>query len=154
MTARRVITGVGADGRSTVVSDGSPPSAFDMGQGGGRAGANTVVVTELWTTGGPQPKPTSVDPTVGIEAFTVEVPPGAARWIFVEYGGSLEAAIHQTDTIDYDVVIDGSLELILEDGTSVTLEAGDSVVIPGIMHGWRSGPNGCRLAVTMVGFQR
>jgi hypothetical protein len=39
--------------------------------------------------------------------------------------------------------------LLLEDG-EVELNAGDSVVIPGVMHGWRSGPEACVSSVVLV----
>ncbi|WP_156686893.1 cupin domain-containing protein [Mycobacterium sp. Marseille-P9652] len=78
------------------------------------------------------------------------VAPGALRWTAIEYPPGAEFAPHHTDTIDFDVVLAGSVELILDDGAH-TLTAGDSAVITGVDHGWRAGPNGCRLNVLTIG---
>ena len=58
--------------------------------------------------------------------------------------------MHHTDTLDFDTVIAGSIELILDDGGH-RLEAGDVVVISGVDHAWRSGPDGCTMVITLQG---
>jgi quercetin dioxygenase-like cupin family protein len=58
--------------------------------------------------------------------------------------------MHHTDTIDYDIVLAGSVELTLGDGVH-PLEAGDCVVIAGIDHAWRAGPQGASMSVTLLG---
>jgi quercetin dioxygenase-like cupin family protein len=68
----------------------------------------------------------------------VHFPPGAS------------SELHHTDTVDYDVVLAGSIDLIL-DGGNHRLEAGDCTVITGIDHNWQAGPDGCTLSVTLLG---
>ena len=80
----------------------------------------------------------------------VQLAPGLARWSVVEYGPDQEYGLHHTDTLDFDVVLRGSISLRLDDGCH-ELKAGDCALIPGVNHGWKSGPDGCLLSVTMLG---
>jgi quercetin dioxygenase-like cupin family protein len=58
--------------------------------------------------------------------------------------------MHHTDTVDIDIVLDGSIELTLDDGVHV-LQAGDGAVIRGVDHAWRAGSEGARLSVIFIG---
>jgi quercetin dioxygenase-like cupin family protein len=80
---------------------------------------------------------------------TAEVPAVGSRWILVKWPPGADAFFHRTDTLDYDVVLSGQVTLLLEDG-EVVLDAGDSVVIPGVVHGWRAGPEGCVSSVVVL----
>ena len=82
----------------------------------------------------------------------VGCPPGAASWRFVRHppGGSF--TIHRTDTVDIDVVMDGQVELGLEEG-SIDLATGDMVVIPAVAHSWRAGPEGCTVSALLLGIR-
>jgi len=58
--------------------------------------------------------------------------------------------MHDTRTLDYLVVLSGSVTLELEDG-SVELRAGDTAIQRANRHAWRNdGDEPCRLAVVMV----
>jgi quercetin dioxygenase-like cupin family protein len=46
--------------------------------------------------------------------------------------------MHRTLTLDYGVVVAGSVELILESGEKRTMKQGDTVVQRGTMHQWRN----------------
>jgi hypothetical protein len=59
-------------------------------------------------------------------------------------------AFHQTDSIDFDLVVEGSIELRLDDGDH-SLVAGDCVVVTGVGHAWRAGPEGCVMSVVVIG---
>ena len=48
------------------------------------------------------------------------------------------------------LVLDGSMTLLLEAG-QVVLRAGDGVVMPGVVHAWHAGPDGCRFSVVNLG---
>jgi hypothetical protein len=66
-----------------------------------------------------------------------------------------DPGMHTTDTIDFEVVLDGECELELDDGAFVTLRRGDTVVQNGTRHRWRnSSDTTCRLAVFIVGAHR
>ncbi len=157
---RRVVTGLGDDGRSKVCSDGHAPVAFaprrdgaglDRIAGGVEPDSGSSVVNELWALTG-EPSVTTDDPTLGLEAFSVDVPPGETRWIITQMGPGLTAPMHSTPTIDYGLVVAGDVELGLEDG-SVHLHAGDSVVVNGVQHSWLAGPEGCLIATVLVGLR-
>ena len=68
----------------------------------------------------------------------------------VELGPGSEAPMHHTDTLDLQTVLSGSVELLLDDGAH-RLEQGDLVVLTGVDHAWRAGPDGCRLSAVLVG---
>jgi quercetin dioxygenase-like cupin family protein len=158
-----VVTGIGADGRSKVVSDGHAPVAFAPSRdhaGSGLAriaggtvdpGARSSVVNELWALGG-DPSVTTDDPTVDLDAFSADVAAGETKWIITQMGPGLSAPMHSTPTIDYGLVVAGDVELGLEHG-SVHLQAGDAVVVNGVEHSWLAGPEGCLIATVLVGLR-
>ena len=160
---RRVVTGLGDDGRSKGCLDGHAPVAFVPVRArrgrwtGSRAAESSPipgssVVNELWALTG-EPSVTTDDPTLGLEAFSVDVPPGETRWIITQMGPGLNRADgHSTPTIDYGLVVAGDVELGLEDG-SVHLHVGDSVVVNGVQHSWLAGPDGCLIATVLVGLR-
>jgi quercetin dioxygenase-like cupin family protein len=163
---RRVVTGLGSDGRSRIVRCEPPAEAyrFRPPEGGVDSHSLTgmqavsgfdppddgeVVTAELWATH-PTAAPSGFDPQQRHEGFDVETLPGATKWRLVVMGAGWEAPMHRTGTVDYDLVVAGELELYLDEG-SVHLGPGDMVVLPGVAHGWRAGPSGATLAVAMVG---
>jgi hypothetical protein len=74
------------------------------------------------------------------------VPARGNRFNLVRMSASVGSMMHHSDTIDFDVVVAGEVELVLEDG-SVSLKTGDLICIPGLAHGWRT--QGCTLAVVL-----
>lgn len=63
-----------------------------------------------------------------------------------------DPGMHTTDTIDFEVVLDGTVILELDDGAEVTLRAGDTVVQNGTRHRWRNpGDVPARLALFVCG---
>lgn len=64
-------------------------------------------------------------PTAGVQFVFSDFPPG---------GGTM---MHATDTLDFLVVIAGSVTFITETGETL-LRAGDILVDRGVMHGWRN----------------
>ena len=136
-----LITGVDASGRSCAVQD-------DLVTLQGDASAEGILYSVLYAT----PSVPSIASTGGRVAdnYDLGVPVGAIRWWTSEYAPGAAFSMHHTDTVDLDVVLSGSVELILDDGGHV-LGAGDSVVVTGVDHAWRAGPEGCRLNVMTIG---
>jgi quercetin dioxygenase-like cupin family protein len=128
-TPRRVVTGHDEAGKSVFVSDGAPPVI--------RTAAEGAVFVELWSTDASpapvaptEPEPTERDLTVppgpsGTKIRINEIPPGAA------------SPMHRTETIDYGVVLEGEIVLVLDD-SETTLRAGDVVIQRGTDHRWEN----------------
>ncbi len=76
-------------------------------------------------------------------------PPGGVRWLFSRLKPGEVMDMHATATIDFDVVIEGEMDLILDSGV-VTLAAGDGALVTG-RHAGKSGPNGCYMALVILG---
>jgi quercetin dioxygenase-like cupin family protein len=84
------------------------------------------------------------------DSLDLGVPAGAIMWTVIDYAPGAAFSMHHTDTVDFDTVLSGSVELTLGDGMH-QLAAGDSVVMTGVDHAWRAGPEGCRLNVMSIG---
>lgn len=66
-----------------------------------------------------------------------------------------DPGMHTTDTTDFEVVISGEVVLELDDGATVHLKPGDTVVQNGTRHRWSNpGDVPCTLAVFIVGAHR
>jgi hypothetical protein len=76
--------------------------------------------------------------------------PGIARWSFVEFPPDVTTPFHHTDSVDFDVILDGRVDLVLDDGVH-PLGVGDAVVMNGVDHGWTTHDEGCRMSVVVVG---
>jgi hypothetical protein len=59
---------------------------------------------------------------------------------------------HHTDTTDMGLLLQGSVTLVLDDGDH-DMVPGDAVVINGVDHHWRAGPEGYTLSWVIVGRQ-
>jgi len=60
-----------------------------------------------------------------------------------------DPGMHKTNTVDYSVVFEGEIWLELDDGKTVHLKKGDTVVQNGTRHAWR---NKSEAPVTMLFF--
>jgi mannose-6-phosphate isomerase-like protein (cupin superfamily) len=135
-STRRVVTGHDAHGRSVVLSDGSPPQNHPMHGSG--VGAD---FHEMWNDAETIPELTSVEAREPNErAFTIMPVAGHLLRILdvypLEQGGK-RPVMHRTRTLDYVVVIEGELVLILDD-SEVILKPGDVVVQRGTDHAWEN----------------
>ena len=134
--ARRVVTGHDQNGKSVVVSDGPPPQHHSMR--GPSVGADFIetgrVVPEVH-------RPASVEAREPNEReFTIMPAAGHLLRILEVYplkAGGKRTVMHRTQTLDYVVVIEGELVLLLDD-SEVTLKPGDVVVQRGTDHAWEN----------------
>ena len=158
MNARRIVTGINAEGKSVVVSDGGPPRSVTLESGGGTS------MTDLWHLPAPPKSPADggdldhhanlVPPPGGTHWRVTEFPPEGTGPTDAEPGDIIaelnekmpdwadhfdmsRPGMHKTETIDFGVVLSGEIWLELDEG-EVHLEAGDSVVQRGTMHAWRN----------------
>jgi len=63
-----------------------------------------------------------------------------------------DPGMHVTDTIDFEVVLEGTVVLELDDGAEVTLRPGDTVVQNGTRHRWKNpGDTTAQIALFVCG---
>ncbi len=167
------MTGHDAQGKAIITSDGEPPDCFESKIKG-------TFFSEIWNTkASPAPVSNGPDPTLGQRKMSphangsviriVQIAPerevefgsdpAALRAHFAELG-SEEAAtydsnaphplMHRTESIDYGIVLEGEVTLILDDSETV-LKAGDVVVQRGTNHAWSNrGDRPCRIAFILL----
>ena len=157
---RRIVTAINKEGKSYIVQDGGPnPSA--VRQNPARPG---FVVSNLWATAG-SPAPLNsedLSPTIkgimppknGTVIKTIDYPPYSKERAeaertqgFISAGGHSEQGVrrvqgrhpgfHETDTIDYAIVLFGEMVALVDDG-EVTMKAGDVLIHRGTSHAWEN----------------
>jgi mannose-6-phosphate isomerase-like protein (cupin superfamily) len=170
----RVVTGHDAEGKAVVASNGPLSTVQEI-----QAIPGTVF-HEVWaTSGSPAPVDNEPDPTVGplrlpppklgTRMRFVDIPPDTADYLqhgaermhdaFAQIGdtaastvkaGSPHPLMHRTESVDYGVVIEGEMTLVLDD-SEVLLKPGSVVVQRGTNHAWanRSGQP-CRMLFVLV----
>jgi mannose-6-phosphate isomerase-like protein (cupin superfamily) len=132
----RVVTGHDAAGRSIVLSDGQPPQHHPMH--GSAVGADFF---EIWNVAAALPQLTAVETREPNErAFTIMPVAGHLLRLIdiypLKHGGK-RTVMHRTETLDYMVVIEGEVVLLLED-SEVVLRKSDVVVQRGTNHAWEN----------------
>jgi mannose-6-phosphate isomerase-like protein (cupin superfamily) len=146
---RRIVTGHDAGGRSVVLSDGPPPMRHTIERDG-------VSFDEIWCTSAtPAPVgPGDEEPTLG--ALRVPPDPGGTRIRVNTFAPGhldergLQSPIHRTESVDYGIVLDGEITLVLDE-QEVVLRAGDIVVQRGTDHAWANRSNApARVAFVLV----
>ncbi|MGC1523947.1 MAG: cupin domain-containing protein [Steroidobacteraceae bacterium] len=135
-STRRVVTGHDSLGKSVVLSDGPPPQHHSMhGSGVGAdfnemwSDARTVPELSSAVVAEPNERPFTIMPAAGHLLRILDVYPLAM--------GGKRTVMHRTRTLDYVVVIEGELLLILDD-SEVILKPGDVVVQRGTDHAWEN----------------
>lgn len=174
---KRVVTGV-RGGKSVFISEGPVPNAhvYDSIPG--------FMTSVCWATA-PVPQLPIGDWEAARPGTTITPPPGETRLMVVTFPpdavmsspdfdpneAELEQArhlpglaerfepanpgMHTTDTLDYDIVLDGEIWLELDDGAEVHLKRGDVVVQCGTRHAWRNkGTRAATMAFVLVGARR
>jgi len=135
-TTRRVVTGHNAQGKSIVLSDGMPPQHHTMQ--GTAVGAD---FHEMWSTTQAVPALTATEAVEPNErGFTIMPTAGHLLRVIDIYPpqlGGHRTVMHRTKTLDYVVVIEGEIVLVLDD-SEVVLRQGDVTVQRGTNHAWEN----------------
>ena len=79
--------------------------------------------------------------------------PGHVEHMVIEFAACAELPFHCNDSVNFHTVVAGSVELLLDDGPH-HMDVGDSLVLPGVDHGWQAGPSGCTMTLVNVGSAR
>jgi mannose-6-phosphate isomerase-like protein (cupin superfamily) len=164
-TTRRIVTGHDAKGKAVVLFD-SALAAKARGHNG---------MTMLWVT---TEFPVNVAVSADMALTQVGVPPPGNGTIFriVDFapvaaqGGPVDhnqiliamgidpatqgharhANTHRTRTIDYAIVLDGEIDMLLDD-SEIHVKAGDVLVQQGTNHAWvNNGTKPCRIAFILI----
>lgn len=173
---RRIVTGHNANGQAIIQEDGPVPRFQRIG---GDIGPWFHEVWNTRATPAPidansgEPREDGLQlapPKNGTRIRVLDIPPDAdnlkdvtpeqARAHFAEIGaesasshsgeGSKHAHMHRTETIDYGIVLEGEIVLIVDEGET-TVRAGDIVVQRGTNHGWANRTNqNCRIAFILI----
>lgn len=173
---RRIVTGHDAEGRAILQSDGPPDRVKVVGEAGPvfyEVWNTRATPAPIDRAGGEPPEDGIVlpPPRNGTRIRVLDIPPEApsmstmtpdeARAHFAEIGMADASShgkggparhpfMHRTETIDYGIVLEGEITLIVDEGETV-VRAGDIVVQRGTNHAWanRSGRT-CRIAFILV----
>jgi mannose-6-phosphate isomerase-like protein (cupin superfamily) len=168
--ARRVVSGLDENGKSTVVSDENTST---------RLAAEGFTVCDIWQVTGLPTKAAAdttltrevvLDPPLAGFTYRVTTFPPDSEWDpAASYQDSLAAmggadahvaddsgipGLHQTDTVDVITVLSGELYAVLESGEAHLLP-GDSFVQRGTKHSWSNrGDVPCRIVTVQMGATR
>lgn len=176
MTTRRVVTAKNANGKSVVVSDGVSPREKALQHTPGFVSALqwTVPTTPSLPHDGKDPMEQDgpvIFPAAGSSTFfVITFPPDAVMFspdFKPELAGPEHAAVapglaelfemenpgmHTSPTLDYGVVLSGTVTLELDDGKTVELKRGDTFVQHGARHAWRNPTSEpATIAVVLIG---
>jgi hypothetical protein len=172
---RRVVTGHNEKGLAVVASDSKPPEQRPMGPNGPRFfevwnTSGTPAAIDRFSVDPPVAGLVLTPPPRGTRIRVNEFPPESAQVSstdatealkhFENIGGAgaftggndsdRHALMHRTSTIDYGIVLEGEITLILDEGETV-VKAGDIVVQRGTNHAWANrGTTNCRIAFVLV----
>ncbi len=126
---RRVVTGHDDNNAAKVIMDGPATN-----HKGGASGAQSTLI---WITEG-APAEMPVGETVedlGARILGTPPPANGTRFAVITFPPGNPGRMHRTETIDYVIVMQGELDMEMDDST-VKLKAGDVMVQRGTNHAW------------------
>lgn len=165
---RRIVTGHNAQGRSVFIADGPAPDAYPA------AATPAMMISLLWrTTTSPAsfegnedmaPEglriPTAPQQRGGTVFRIADIPPDsqlgntadmARHGVNVtDAGRKRHPMFHQTDTVDYAIVLDGEIWAMMDDD-EVLMKQGDVLIQRGTGHAWSNrSDRPCRMVFVLV----
>jgi quercetin dioxygenase-like cupin family protein len=141
---RRVVTGHDARNVAKVIKDGPATNAKYPSPG--------TVSTLIWCTDG---APADIAVGEGVEDMGARIlgtapPPSGTRFAVIDFPPGNHAHMHRTETIDYVIVLEGRIDMDMDDST-VSLKAGDVMVQRGTNHAWvNRGTERARVAFVLI----
>ena len=137
---RRVVTGHDLQRKAVVTSDELlPVTTRRPGQEGYVVWATDCIPAD------------NLDPAEGSSKTAGTTLPNGAIFRVVRYEPGAVGRMHRTRTLDYGVVLSGSIVLELDDGVTVALQAGDVLVQRGTIHNWiNRGAEPCTIAFVLI----
>jgi quercetin dioxygenase-like cupin family protein len=126
---RRVVTGHDELGVSVFAADGPVPEA--------RVAPDGALFYEIWSTAAVPAPIAAAEPDPALAALSVPPPPNGTKIRINELPPGVVSPVHRTQSVDYGIVLDGEVVLVLDDSETV-LRAGDVVVQRGTSHRWEN----------------
>jgi quercetin dioxygenase-like cupin family protein len=141
---RRFVTGHDKNNVAKVIMEGAATNAKYPNPG--------TVSTMIWCT-----DETPADISIGekvedLGARIIGTPPPASgsRFAVIDFPPGNTPRMHRTETIDYVIVLEGEIEMDMDDST-VKLKAGDVMVQRGTNHAWANRGNArARVAFVLI----
>jgi quercetin dioxygenase-like cupin family protein len=140
---RRIVTGHDADGVARIVIDDEPANV--------RATRNGKTATLLWATDAmPAAIARGEIEDMGARTLGTAPPSRGTRFAINTTDPGCSGAFHRTETLDYVIVLDGEIDMELDEGT-VRLRAGDVLIQRGTAHRWtNNGTVTARVAFILI----
>src|SRR5215475_5327637 len=141
---RRVVTGHDAKNVAKVIMDGAAAN-----HKGGASGAQSTLI---WITeGAPAEMPVGEQvEDLGARILGTPPPANGTRFCVITFPPGNSGGTERTETIDYVIVMQGELDMDMDDST-VKLKAGDVMVQRGTNHAWvNRGKEVARAAFVLV----
>jgi quercetin dioxygenase-like cupin family protein len=145
--ARRVVTGHDANDRAVVLWD-APVNVIQAAKP-----PQFTQVSLVWAT---EATPADITrgrdiPDAGARFLGTQPPPHGSRVSVLDLPPGSPGGLHRTESLDYAFVLAGEVDMEIDDGVCVSLNAGDIVVQRGTQHSWiNRGANWARVAVVLI----
>lgn len=141
LQTRRIVTGHDAAGRAVVESD--------QGLAAQPAADDGAWFTRLWTT--TSWPADNLDATDGTRLQSGLAAANGSVLRIVDMAPGHRSPMHRTQSLDYGIVLQGEVDLELDEGRIVSLAAGDVVIQRGTIHAWiNRGSQPARLAFVLL----
>ncbi len=141
---RRVITGHDGKNVAKVIKEGPAANTKTPREG--------VASTLVWCTDA-MPADIAVGEhaeDMGARILGTAPPPNGSRFIVMEFAPGVASEMHRTETIDFIVMLEGEIEMDMDDST-VKLRPGDTMVQRGTNHAWvNRGKEPARMAIVLL----
>jgi quercetin dioxygenase-like cupin family protein len=126
---RRIVTGHDADRVAKALIDAPATNAKYPSPG--------IVSTLIWST---DEAPAKIPVGTGIEDLGARIlgtapPAKGTRFAVIDFPPGNKPHMHRTETVDYVIVLEGEIEMDMDDST-VRMKAGDIMVQRGTNHAW------------------
>ena len=163
VSIRRIVTGVNAAGKAVVIQDGLAPKTNSrpaIGVEGAMIWVTEQTPVDLAGYADPSFIEVGVAPPAGGSIIrVVDFLPQAEEidneaflkemGLSAEHGGA-HAFMHRTKSIDYAIVLDGEIDMLLDEG-EVHVKAGDILIQRGTNHAWvNRGSKACRIVFVLI----
>ncbi|MBE90838.1 MAG: cupin [Rhodospirillaceae bacterium] len=141
LEVRRVVTGHDENGKAVVVTDEIATNVRSL-----RPGGQSAVV---WASD-KMPPDLRDDKDISHDVKSTIFENGTVCRI-AQFDPGIERRMHRTASLDYAIILEGEIDMELDDGESVHLKQGDVAIQRGTNHCWvNNGTAPCKLAFILI----